>query len=487
MKKTLLQLLLLLLPFAASAQTEPALYEDFKEDVRDLSRSFPWDDHINIMQVNLDNDVFELIAITDKMNVLWKTQLKGYALSCGKFKGKILAVAATGYSKAKGPDGIYKGYLINAQTGKPELEKILYEGTGEYWAGINHFYTTDGSMFKMVVRQSAMKRAAFSLIYKPNDYYKTKELTIVDFNERLEPASSFKPDITGGTVIGTTGNYEGDIFVSVFKGLRTVEITKYQADKNLLAGKLSQDIDLRTNEETKDPSEHIKTYASESDRNVVYFSVMHKNYEKDIQLAVGKLDFNKKTKLLVAEIFDKEHKKELEKSFVKLSKDIDKPTIGYAGFMEVRYMNEENGTLLIAMSNRHIENGQYAAWNVEQAIVINGYDMALKLKFQQLMPSYYGYLRLWLPTGFHFINDKLYVIANTKDGMTTIKSIYGELDTKTGQWSKMYQLSKKKLKNASFGDGENVLWFKNNYILPYLAPHGLMGIKYDITLQQNGY
>ncbi|MEO6150530.1 MAG: hypothetical protein ABIN95_10350 [Mucilaginibacter sp.] len=152
MKKLLRCLLLLLIPFSSLAQTQPALYKDFSEGIKDVTNSFELNEHVNILQTDLDNDNFEMSAIDENMKVLWRTTIVGYAMSCGNFKGKILAVAATGYSRLKGPNGIYKGYIINPKTGRVEIEKIIYGNTGQYWDDVRTFYTSNGTYFKLAVR-----------------------------------------------------------------------------------------------------------------------------------------------------------------------------------------------------------------------------------------------------------------------------------------------------------------------------------------------
>ncbi|GAA4335913.1 hypothetical protein GCM10023149_44230 [Mucilaginibacter gynuensis] len=485
MKKLLLYAVLALLPFLTSAQSEPPVNKDFADDTKGIADSFSWDDHISVMQINLNNEKFDLVAIDDKMNILWKTTLNGYAISCGKFKGKILAIAAEKHGEIRGFNGVYKGFLIDPKTGKSEIEKTIYEGKGEYYETIANYYTGDGTYFRMVIRQSNMKRAMFSFSRTKTNYDKTTDLTVFELNERLDIASTFKPVIGDGTIIETAGNYDADLFVSVFKGDNTIEVTRYNAGAKVPSGVLSQDIDLPSNADKSMPGRYIKTIASEADRNVVYFSIMHKNYEKDIQLAVAKLDFAKKTKQIISEVFDRNHIKEIKKAFVKPNKDVDKPEFGSFNNVEVRYIRELNNTLLVAVSNKHFEQGQLGAWGVEQSIIINGYDTNLKQKFQQVMPTQCSYTMIVVPTGYYADKNTLHVIANDKDGMTSIRAIHGTLDMQTGEWKSMEILSKKNLRSSSFSDGSNALWYKNGFILPYVAMGGMFSITSDIRLQQN--
>ncbi|MEO6150529.1 MAG: hypothetical protein ABIN95_10345 [Mucilaginibacter sp.] len=325
----------------------------------------------------------------------------------------------------------------------------------------------------------------FSITKQLKDYYGTKDLSVIDFDEKLEVTSIVKPAVADGVFINITGNYQGDLFLALFTGGRTVIINKYEAGKTAPSGKLTQDIALRNTDDDDDPGNHIRLFASESDRNVIYFSVMYKNFDKDIHLDVARFDFGKKDKQVVSEVFNRDKIKQIEKSFVRPNKDIDKPDIGSAGNMEVRYMKESGNTLIVAMSNRYIQRGQQAVWLVEPSIVINGYDLNLKSKFQQVMPSFYLCGLKYLPAGFYADNNTLRVIANNKDGLMSYNTIYGELDLTTGKWKRMDILSKKKLKGTAFADGPNVLWYKKNFIVPFLEPGGMLSIKFDLALQNN--
>jgi hypothetical protein len=119
MRKTLLQFILLLLPFFTFAQSEPPVYKDFNKKVREITTSFKLNDHVWIMQTCTGKDNFELAAVDDKMQVLWRTTLTGYPLAAGKFKGHILAISADKFEWARrNVINPYTAFLVDEKTGK---------------------------------------------------------------------------------------------------------------------------------------------------------------------------------------------------------------------------------------------------------------------------------------------------------------------------------------------------------------------------------
>lgn len=211
------------------------------------------------------------------------------------------------------------------------------------------------------------------------------------------------------------------------------------------------------------------------------------NQDKDAELGIGKFDFSTGKKYFVAEAFDKAHVKMLQKSFVPLNKKIDDADLGPRSGLHLRYLTETNGVLIAALTSRYLTTGSYGIWNTENSVLINGYDENLNTKFQQILPIKYTVPNNFLPFGYHAAKNKLYVVGNTKSGLTTLNGVYGCLDINTGKWDKMYVLSKKKISNTDYADGDVILWFNDNYLVPYFEAKGLMKNKFNITLQQNSY
>jgi hypothetical protein len=496
MIKTLLTyLILLFLPLLTLAQNEPPLMEDFIEGARDVN-TFAMNDHVNILQINKDNENFDLMAVNDKMQVLWTNTFTGYALSVDKFKDKIVALVSTDHSFFKGSNDTYKAYLVDPANGKLIVEKVIYTGPNEYrcFAQLN---TGKGAFMKLAVRQTGLKRsikvalpgplAFFSIRSYNRQGIQTTAMQILDFDEKLNVTSTITPIISNGTYISTDWNKQGDMFVSWLNG-PSVEVYKYDAGKTSPSAQMTASVTFKEDKDN-DPSDNV-IFKPSDDGKTLYYTMLYKNLDKDLEFGIGKLDFSTNKKDYTAQLLTKKYLKSIKKSFVPVNKDIDDVDMGSPGGMSIRYMDEIDGKIVTALSSRTMQSSSinsYGVWRIEDATLLIGYDTDFKQKFQTVLPSGYAVPERNLATGYHFVKNKLYVLANNKSGMRTIKGMYGVLDVNTGQWEKMTMLSKKHISNSDFMDGASILWFGSNYIVPYFKPKGLMQSKYNITLQQNQY
>lgn len=222
MKKSLLYLILLLLPLLTAAQSNAPVDKDFANSIREYTCSFSFSEHLAISQINTDNDNFDLVAVNEQMETQWKISLAGYAMKAARIADKIIAVAVTDYSFFKGKGSTYKGYVIDPADGKVLAEKILYEGSAEFME-FPVLLSGTGPHFKLGVRQTTLKRKVhtplpgplvmFSLNSYGKQYQETKSLTVLEFNDRLEVVSTLNPKIYDAPLIGMETGAQGDVFV----------------------------------------------------------------------------------------------------------------------------------------------------------------------------------------------------------------------------------------------------------------------------------
>ncbi len=479
-----LALLLLLLPLLSVAQApvNPIEVEDFRKDTKKPTGSLVWDDHLNIMQIDLSGKKFEVAAINDKMKTVWSVTLDGAGVRCARFRDKVLALSKVAEGGGKYA-GFFVAYLIDPQTGKVTLHKVLDVPGGKNLFQVSWLFDGSGNQFAMVARETAMSGNALTSMFSSSErIYKTANLVVINYDEKLEPRFVMHPAVANELVLDVDCNKWGDIFVFLLKNNRTVEVTRYQADSNTPYGKISQDINFHKDVYTTDASLHIKTEPSKADANVVYFAVVHKNPEKGIQLSVARMDFGKKASTMVTEVMDKKHIKELTNS-LKLPKGFS-TDLGSTTFMEVGHLNEYDGELLLGMSDRHSVVSQTRTWVSEGAMLLNKYDKDFKLKFQQILPTSIEVPEMSVSIGYYKRNQNLHLVTNKNTGQLSWQSIHGVLDLASGQWVSLTSGKKDEIPKKSFAEGDCVLWFKDSLVLPFVAPHGLFSLSYDVHLQQ---
>ncbi|HZX58325.1 MAG TPA: hypothetical protein VFE54_06355, partial [Mucilaginibacter sp.] len=210
--------------------------------------------------------------------------------------------------------------------------------------------------------------------------------------------------------------------------------------------------------------------------------------DKETELGIGKLDFSTGKKQYANEIFTKDHVKGIKKSYVPVNKKMDSPDLGPIKALNIRSFGETDGRVVVSLTSTSYSSGMNGGtWDSEFNILLNCYDTDLNLKFQQLIPTTYTVPERHLPIGYYFDKNKLYILSNDKQGMTTLYATYSVIDLTTGKCDKMYWLSKKKISNSNCAASSSILWFADSYVVPYLDMRGFSGGKYDIILQQNNY
>jgi len=499
MKRNLFICLLALLPFIAVAQEEaPPLVKDFYEGTHTIPKSFVFNEHLNIMQFSPDNENSDIVAVNDNMQSVWKTSLAGHVISTSKFKGKILVVASTEFSNIKSTNNTYKGYLLDPSNGKVLVEKIIFDGAPGYLTFPYVFTGENGEIFKLVLRQSGFERrlhvAMPSLlgIISMNSYHKqfheTKQLDAIDFNEKLEPVTKIKPVINEGVFLNLTSNNHGDLFVNWFDN-GSMNMVKYDAGSDKPSKKIAASVTLDDDLLDGFDNNDIAMTASKQNNNLLYYTLVFKNQDKEMELGIGKVDFSTGKAQYVNEILTKDHLKAIKKAYVPVNKKMDSPDLGPVKALKVREFDEVGDHLIVALTSTSSAASSIGSgtWQSEYNILINSYDMDLNQKYQKLIPTAYSVPERHLPLGFYHDKSKLYVISNDKSGMTTLNGTYSVFDLATGQCEKMYWLSKKKIGNSHAAGSSSVLWFKDGFVVPYLDLRGISGNRYDITLQQNAY
>jgi len=494
--KNLLICFLLLTPFVVLAQDEnPPLVKDFYKGVRSIPQSFELNDHVNVMQFNLDDHNFDVVAVDEQMQVLWKTNLQGYMITTRKFRDKILAVAATDFSNVKRNNNTFKAYIIDPATGKVLVEKVIFDGNPDYFT-FPFVFTGDGNIFKFAVRQSAFTRrmhvampsllALVSINSYEKEYNQTTDFDVIEFNDKLEPINKFKPVFNTGTFIGMDCNKAGDTFIAWYNE-GSLDFVKYVEGQSTPSKPISASIALKKNA-TDSFGIDIVVQACVTNNNALYYALSFKNQDKENEMGVGKLDFSNGKEEYVNEVFSKDHVKEIKKSYVTVNKKLHSPNLGPVSAIDVKGFYQKNGNVMVALTSTAYSSAMNGGtWVDEYNVLINCYDADLKFKFQQLIPTSYAVPERHLPIGFHIANNKLYVLSNDKEGMTTLYGTFATIDLTTGACDKIYWLSKKKISNSDAAASSSVLWFPGSFVIPYLDLRGFSGRKYDITLQKNSY
>ena len=274
------------------------------------------------------------------------------------------------------------------------------------------------------------------------------------------------------------------IFLCLLEKENGLAFFKYNAGKTTASGNITQDVNLKNNINDKIV---ISIATSLADGDVAYFALMHKNLSGDRELTVGKLDFKAKVGIVNNQVFTGQYFKSIEKNYAFPDKEFSKPDLGYKSDLDVRHLEEFNGTLVTTLSDRtSISNSgnNSQSYEEEYASIINGYDFNLKQKFQQVLPIFCKY-PYTLETDYHVNGNFLYILSNIGKGKLSM--LYAQLDLINGSWKKLEKLSKDELGSQSSYAVNTTIWFDRNFLITFMRPHGFLAGKDVIDLQSNDY
>jgi hypothetical protein len=454
MYKTLnIVIIALLFPILTFAQDDNVI-KDFAKRAVEL-QSVQINEHLNVLQITYDNDSFELVGMNDQMQTVWRSTFKGHPFKSAEFKGNVVTIAST-EDDLKGPNNTYVAFLVDYTTGKLIVQNQIFTNEDTY-KEFPEMSTGDGGYCKIIIRQSLMeRRRSYSLFGFSKKLQAQKtifNLQAIELNDKLEIVYSFKPEIDPGLFLTSAFNNNGDIFISWLDGA-TINVYRYPTEKSASSKKLSIDIPAVSIEIEQNDDHHIMALIpDEKDRNKIYYAVIYKNTNKNPELNVGKFDFINGKESSATEEFNKKEEKRLKKSYVGINKKID--DADFSSFqVELKYANEMNGKLVVALASHSEYTSTKGSVTIDYATLINGYDLELNQKFQQLMPIKSSNPFIKLYNGYYITNDKLNILSNyTSSMMNGHYQALSVLDLNTGTWDKMDILSKKHINNGDFADG----------------------------------
>jgi hypothetical protein len=442
------------------------------------------------MIVNASKVDFAIVTIDGNLNQKWLTALEGFPMAIGKFKDKILVVAATDRTYFKSFTNTFVGYLLDELTGNLIAKKIIYDGSSEFMEEPRFYFAEDGSYFNMSVRLTAMKKkvriglpiiAAYTALKVEKDYATTVDFNFIEFDNQLNASQKTRPIMPEGqtwnSMCGDDGSF---IIITKDRQLGKINVATYISGKIEPLKSVSIPVDFYKNTD----GEEIK-FASSKSPFVNYISLMYKNVEKDICLLVAKIDFKTETFLSHKEVMNKKHLNDLQKSFIPVSKKFNDLEFKNVNFLGVKSIKEYNNQLLvsIAPSTQYTQNGA-PIFALEESIMLNMYDLQLKQQYHQFLPRVYkSRSGEGSEIAFNANNEVLRMVVN----QTGIDVIYAEMDMKTGKMLRLSEIPKQGIKGNYYANTETLWWQDLSFTIPFTEKRGVFSDKIDIQFLQLSY
>lgn len=446
------------------------------------------------MIVDVPKADFAVVTVDDKLNQKWLTELSGFPMSIGKFKNNVMVIAASDRSFFKSFTNQFKAYLLDEQSGKLLSEKIIYEGSKDYIETPEFFIAKDGSYFKMATRLTGLKRKVhiglpivgfFTALKMDKDFNESQSYTVIDFNDKLEQVQKMEPDMPDGDTWKASCGDDGSFIISTVdaaKGKCNVAI--YLSSSPTPLKTVSIPIDAGNQDDISTIS-----FASSKKPLINYIGIFYKNANKERSTLVAKIDFNNGTYTSNREVFDKEHLKELQKSFVPVNKKFWDLNFSNSKYLDIRQITEYNDKLVVTISPRSVYSSSHGSSTSEGSVLINAYNSEMKPLYHQFIPRDYVSTQMGegCEVSFNLANNTLRMLANQADGLTAVATLYAEMDLESGKINKINMISKDDIKNSYYANTEYISWLNDSFVIPFVERIGIFSKRVDIQLLQLKY
>ena len=439
------------------------------------------------MIISTEKSDFSIVDMNDKLAEQWNTPLKGYPLAMGKYKGKILVIAATEKTFFKTFTGSYKAYLLDEKTGKQLSEKIIYDGNPEFIEQPDFFFAPDGSYFRMTVRLTSMKRKGNILGFSPSDknYRLTQGYSIINYDEQFNLKQRTEPAFPNGRSYTTSNGTDGSLFIAAVDDEGgVINASTYLSNSNSPLKTISVPLDLRK-------GSNVKSIFSIAGAKPLtnYLAIIYTNKDKETTLLTLKLNFADGSVLSEKEVFDGKHEKMLVKSFQPANKKFDDLQFSKLEFLGLTHMEEFGDRLLVSVSPSFFESNGKIAATFDGSVLINVYDEALKPVYHQFIPrTYMSVSGEGSKVSYQLNSNTLRMIANMRSGsFSGVSSLYAEMDFKTGQVLAINKIPDSDIKSGFYVNTESVSWLNGSCILPYFDKQRILRTTRDVQIQLVGY
>ncbi len=439
------------------------------------------------MIVGIPKEDFAILSLDHKLAQNWLTPLAGYPLTIGKFKSKILVIAASDRSFLKSFSGSYKAYLLDEKTGKVLSEKIIYDGNKDYIEEPDFYFAKDGSYFRMSIRLTSMKRKATIFAVSKSDklYRTTQNFSIINYDADLNQKETVEPRMPEGDSWTISNGTDGSFFIATVDNKNAkVNIATYISSGADPLKVISIPIDVRKGGEIRS----FKCIAG-TKPFISYLAVVYENTAKEISLLISRLDFKDGSSKLSKEVFDSKHVKELQRSFVPVNNKLDDLQFTKIDFLGVKNLAEYGDKIMVSVAAAYVESSKYGTITFEGSLLMNIYDQELKGLYHQFIPRTYMSLDgEGSDIAYTLKNNTLRMIANVRSGsLSSVSSWYGEMDFVSGKMLKFTKVPDKEIKGGFYVHTPAVTWLDQSFILPYFDKQRIFRTTLDAQMQLLSY
>ncbi len=409
-----------------------------------------------------------LIKIDSNLHVLWKSEDIDGFLFAAKFGNNIIAFSTNDWKKntAYFIKSIHAS-IINISTGKFSEDKDVYEIKDKLYSIPFLHCDVNGNFQYLQIRYSKQNKLIyFRAKERETNLQATTKIELLTFKENL--------DVNNITTLNTTGfsdkiyensitNNAGDLFVAFWSN-NSLEIDKYNSAKQDVTASLKENLPIQN-----ELNENV-VLQNNNGGNKIFAYLQPPLFGKDYNLYFGEFDFDAQ----------KVNSDKTNGSILTTNKHSMQSVIGITSYKNNNIiLTEEKST------TEYIHNGDAETTFNYGDLHVVVCDANFKLIKELIIKKEASvFVNAGMESSYKLLNNKLYVFANTKDGLLGMSVICAAIDLDQLTTSQT-TLKNKEAKGIGNISPTQIIWFNTTALAPYIIDRSLTSTrKFDHIFQK---
>lgn len=454
-----------------------------------IVKTLAGDDSISFATLQYGRKDYGFGVINSKGIMNWQVAVPGFPLGMGRFKNNVVVFYTLENPEKLGSLNEVHAAMIGIKEKKILADKVVYTNPNKNVIEPIILDDPAGNFNYLFIRTSGQRGGFASLTYKAqNKTHEFMQLSIISLESNLETHTKDLKDIALETFFaGACAGNNNEVYVSSFSKDQLIT-EKFDKDGNLKV-KLTIDVSIRRKSAAYPIIEIFPIIKYDSLQRNCDLAVKYRNDHKDDVIRLFRFNFNnQKTYSTEETVLNKDYVKQLEKTEDKKNKLSNFKSIDELYPVQILETNDK----VIVLKEIQYETGIGSSNDPEkfyrEGNIISIYTRDLHPVNDVIIDKFMGtYIMGGTSICSHIKNGKLYTITcelgkradNYKAILSIINMNDGTIETRT--------LDKEDAGKGWITDPTTILWFSNNFVIPYSSGKAFLRLKFETDLQSENY
>ncbi len=453
----------------------------YSQDDYMIVKTLPLNDSITFTSLRYGRRDYGYGIVNSKGVMMWQIPSPGFPVGMGKFnKNAVVFYSQDNTEGARSVKEIHAA-VVDVSTRKITTDKVVYTNETNYQVDQLVLDDPSGGFFCILLRTSPLKKGFASYANNADaKFTETTQLTALFINADLTPQTKDLKSISvGSAFISACTGSNSDLYVCSYSNDQ-VTVEKFDDNGNAVS-KLSAEASIR------DKSKFYPLMKCDAmETNTADMVVAYKNNHKDDAMRTYRFDFNNQKAYASQEtVLDKSYIRTLEKpenTSLSNFKSID-------DLYPVQLMETDDQLIIFKeIQYQYTPAGDDAKQFYRTGALISLYakkDLHLQMDIT-IDKTFGSFIMAANDIAGYVKNGKLYTATCELIGSGKYKTFLYTINLKDGT------TEKKALEREGRGkewvtDPAAIVWFSNNYIIPFHEASAFIHMKFETDLQPEKY